>query len=77
VAAHRLADVLDLGLADAELQRDVAVLFLVAHGDDLAVVDLEDGHRHMAAVLVEHPRHPDFLRDHSGTHGAVLRAARC
>ena len=43
VAALGLGDVLDLGAADAELDRGIAVLLLRALRDDLAAVDLEHG----------------------------------
>src|SRR5215472_725989 len=40
VAAHWLRHILHLGLADAELERGVAVLLLRSLGDDVAIVDL-------------------------------------
>src|SRR5690606_9825869 len=68
MAAHRLAGVLGLGLAGAELDGGVAVLFLGAHGDDLAAGELQDGHRDMAAVFLEDAGHAHLLRDDAGTH---------
>src|SRR6185437_7280135 len=74
MAALRLGHVLDLGLADAELERGVAVLVRAAHGDDLAVVDLEHRHRDVIAVLGEDAGHAQFLGDQSGTHRPIPRA---
>ena len=54
-------DVLHLGLADAELQRGVAVLVLRAMGDDLALVDLQDGDRDVLARVREDAGHADLL----------------
>ena len=73
VAAHRLGDVLDLGLADAELDGGVAVLLLGAHGHDLAVVELQHGHRHVLAVVVEERVMPSFcaIRPVRMTHASV------
>ena len=62
-AALGLGDVLDLGLADAELQRGIAVLFLGAMGDDLAALDLEDGDRHVIARVGEDAGHAQLLCD--------------
>jgi len=58
-----LGDVLDLGLADAELQRGIAVLLLGPMGDDLATLDLEDGDRHVIARVGEDPGHAQLLCD--------------
>ena len=63
MAAHGLADVLDLGRAVAELDRVVAVAVLTAHRDDMAVVDLEHGDGHVYPVRGEGPRHAEFLSE--------------
>src|SRR5690606_10447563 len=68
MAAHRLAGVLGLGLAGAELDGGVAVLFLGAHGDHLEAGKLQDGHRDMAAVFLEDAGHAHLLRDDAGAH---------
>ena len=60
-AALGLRNVLHLGLADADLQRRVAVLVLGPMGDDLAAVDLQDRHRDMFARIREDAGHPDLL----------------
>ena len=61
MAALGLRDVLHLGLADAELERRIAVLVLRPMGDDLAVVDLQDGHRDVFARVREDAGHPELL----------------
>jgi hypothetical protein len=63
--AHRLRRVLDLGEADTELKRGIAVLFLGALRDDLAVLHAENRHRHMLAGVVVDAGHPDFLCDYT------------
>ena len=62
-AALGLGHVLDLGLADAELQRGIAVLFLRAMRDDLAALDLEDRDRHVIARVGEDAGHAQLLCD--------------
>ena len=62
-AALGLGDVLDLGAADAELKRGVAVLLLRAMRDDLAALDLEDGDRHVIARIGEDAGHAQLLCD--------------
>ncbi len=62
-AALGLGDVLDLGLADAELEGGVAVLFLRAMRDDLAALDLEDRDRHVIARVGEDAGHAQLLCD--------------
>ena len=64
-AALGLGHVLDLGPADAELQRGVAVLFLRAMRDDLAALDLEDRDRHVVARIGEDAGHPQLLCDYA------------
>ena len=68
MAAIGLGRRLHLAGAGAELQRDIAVLFLGAVADDLAIGKPQHRHRHMLAGLGEQPRHPDFLRQYPGTH---------
>ncbi|MNC86551.1 hypothetical protein D3C83_22230 [compost metagenome] len=68
VLALRFGDVLLLGLAAADLERDVAVAIGGAVRDHLAIFQRQDGDRHVAAVLLEQAGHPDFLRDHAGAH---------
>jgi hypothetical protein len=74
MTAHRLRDVLDLGRARAELDGGIAVLVLRAHGDDLAVVDPQHGHRDVASVLGEDAGHTQLLGDETGPHDPSLRA---
>jgi hypothetical protein len=62
-AALRFRHVLDLGLADAELEGGVAVLLLGAVRDNLTTLDLEDGDGHVIACFGEHAGHPQFLCD--------------
>ena len=74
MAAVGLGRALHLARAGAELQRHVAVLLLGAVSHDLAIAEPEHRHRHVLAGLGEQPRHPDFLREHPGTHFYPLRA---
>jgi hypothetical protein len=62
-AAFGLGDVLDLGAADADLKRGVAVLLLRAMRDDLAALDLEDRDRHVIARVGEDAGHAQLLCD--------------
>ena len=48
-----LVDVLRLGRADAELHGGVAVRLGGAHGDHLALLDLQHGHRDVGALVAE------------------------
>jgi len=60
-SALGLRNVLHLGLADADLQRGVAVLFHGQMGDDLAAVDLQNRDRDVFSRIREDACHPDFL----------------
>ena len=60
-AALGLRHVLHLGLADAELKRGVAVLFLGAMRDHLAALDLENGDRHVVPCVGETRDMPSFF----------------
>ena len=66
--ALRLGDVLRLGRAGAECDGGVAVLVCLANGDDLHIVQLQDGDRHVPSVRLEQAGHPHFLRDHASAH---------
>src|SRR4051812_28509454 len=68
MAALRLCHVLDLGRADPELERGVAVPPLGALRHHLAIVDAQHGHRDVVALAGEHPGHPELLRDQTGPH---------
>ena len=68
MAAVGLGRRLHLAQPGAELERDVAVLFLGAVADDLAIAEAQHRHRHVLAGFGEQPRHPDLLRKHPGTH---------
>src|ERR1700733_9880386 len=50
-----------LGLADAELKRGIAVLFLGAMRDHLAALHLENGDRHVVAGVGEDAGHAQLL----------------
>ena len=56
---------LDVG---AELNGIVAVIVGRALGNDLQIVERQDGDGHMAAVVLEQAGHSHFLRDHAGAH---------
>ena len=71
VAALSLGDVLHLGLAHTELNGVVAVRLVGAHGNDLAVIDLEHGHRDVVAVGGEDAGHAHLLGEETGTHGCL------
>ena len=66
--ALRLGDVLGLRLARAELDGGIAVAVRFAAADDLHVVQLQDGNRHVPTVRLEQAGHSDLLRDHAGAH---------
>ena len=67
-AALGLARVLHLAGAGTELERDVAVFFLVAMRDDLALRKTQHRDRHMVAGIGKDAGHADLLSDHSGAH---------
>ena len=69
VAALGLGQVLDLGLARAELNGVVAVGLPGSQPDDLAVLHPQDSHRQVPAFVGEHPGHAELARDHTGPHG--------
>jgi hypothetical protein len=71
MAAHRLRHVLDLGRADAQLQRDIAVAVLRALRDDLAIVDAQHRHGHMITLLGEDAAHTELPRDQAGAHSPI------
>ncbi len=71
VAAHWLCHVFDLGGANAELQRDIAIALLGTVGDDLAIVDAQHCHRHVIAVVGKDAAHAELLRDEAGTHRPI------
>src|SRR4051795_3420489 len=66
--ALRLGDVLCLRLASAELNCGIAVAVRLTAADDLQVVQLQDGNRHVPAVRLKQTGHSDLLRDHAGAH---------
>src|SRR5579883_2406525 len=72
VTAHRLGHVLHLGLAVAELDGRVLVLLFRADGDDLELVDLQNGDGHMLSRVGEDAGHADLLGDETATHGLFL-----
>ncbi len=74
MAALRLGHVLDLGIADPELQGGIAVLVLGALCHDLAIVDAQHGHRDVVALVGEDPAHAELLRDQTGAHAPPLTA---
>ena len=55
-----LRNVLDLGLADADLQRRVAVLVLRPMGDHLTLVDLQDRDRDVFTRIRKDACHPQL-----------------
>jgi len=64
----RLGNVLLLGFARAELNREIAIAVSGAVRYHLAIFQRENGHRHMPSILLEEAGHPDFLCDHAGAH---------
>ncbi len=74
MAALRLGHVLDLGRADAELQRRVAVPVRRALRDDLAIIDAQHGHRNVVALVGKDPAHAELARDQTGSHCGYLTA---
>src|ERR1700746_1248689 len=74
MAALGLCYSLDLRRTDAELQGSVPIPFTGAHGNHLAVVDLEHRHGHMISLRSEDPGHANFLRQEAGAHRTNLKA---
>src|SRR5215472_3366393 len=74
MAAVGFGRALHLAWARTKLQRNVAVLFLGAMSDDLAMGKAQNRHRHMFTGLSEQPHHSDFLCEHSGTHCSFSEA---
>src|SRR6516165_12620609 len=74
MAALGLCHSLDLSRADAELQGRVPVPFPGAHGNHLAVVNLEHRHRHMISLRGKDPSHANLLRQEASAHRANLKA---
>src|ERR1700722_5812655 len=64
-AALGLRHILHFGLADAELERGIAVLFLGAMRDHLAALDLENRNRHVIARVGEDAGHAQLLCDNA------------
>jgi hypothetical protein len=64
----RLGDILRLRLARAQLNGGVAVPVLFAAADDLHLVQLQNGNRHVPSVRLEQASHADLLGDHAGAH---------
>ncbi len=64
----RLGDILRLGGSSSKLDRSIAVTVLFAASDDLNLIQLQDGNRHMPSVRLEQAGHSDLLRDHAGAH---------
>src|SRR3954468_21656690 len=73
LAAFCLRQIDGLAGAGTELQRNVTVLLGRAVAQNLAIAQLQHGHRDMFTGLRKDPRHPDLLCDHSGAH----RRASC
>src|SRR6185312_1882628 len=67
-AALRLGDVLGLRLARAELDGGITVAVLFTPADNLQLLQLQDGNRHVPTVRLEQAGHSDLLRDHAGAH---------
>src|SRR5690606_25801626 len=64
----RLGDVLLFRLASTKLDGEIAVTLTGAVADDLAILERQDGDRHMAAILLRQAGHPDFFSDHATAH---------
>jgi len=68
VLALGLVDVLLLGFASTELDRDVAVTIGGANRNYLTIFQSQNRNGNMPAVLLEQPGHPDFFGDHASAH---------
>jgi hypothetical protein len=66
--ALRLGEILRLRSACAKLDGGVAVPIHFAAADDLNLVQLKNGNRHVPTVRLEEARHSDLLRDHASAH---------
>jgi len=70
--ALRLGDILRLRSACSKLDGGIAVPVHFAAADDLNLVQLENGNRHVPTVRLEKARHSDLLRDHASAHDQRL-----
>jgi hypothetical protein len=61
MAAHCLAHPFRLGRPDTKLYGGVAVTLFGTLSNNLAAIDLEQGHRRMISGVVEDPGHAKFL----------------
>jgi hypothetical protein len=68
MTAHRPRHALNLSCASAQLKGGIPVGLLGPLRDNLAIVDLEDGHRNVAAVIREDTGHADFAGYKAGAH---------
>ena len=66
VASLRLRNVLHLRLAQTDLDSRIAILLFRALGDDLHLVQVQHGDRHMGAVILEYPGHTKLLGQETG-----------
>jgi hypothetical protein len=66
--ALRLVHILLLGLARTALDREVTIAIGSAVSSDLAVLQRQNGNRHMPTVRLEAAGHPDFLCDNASAH---------
>ncbi len=76
LAALRVRNVLRLGPADAELDSRMAVLFIRALADNLAVVQLQHRDRYMTSVICEETGHSDRLAITPERMGPIPRSVR-
>ena len=72
VSPHGSRDIFHFRGANAELQGGVTVLVFGALGNDLAVVDLQNGDRNMTAIVGENARHSKFFCNQTCTHDAIV-----
>ena len=66
--ALRLVDILGLCHASTQLNRNIAIGFLIANTDHLTALKAEHGDGNMATIVLKQAGHPHLLRDHASTH---------
>ena len=66
--ALRLVDILLLGFARTDLDREVTIAIGSTVSGNLAIFQRKNGNRHVPTVLLEEAGHPDFLCDNASAH---------
>ena len=70
MTTHRLGHVFGFGNTSPKLKRGIAILFGVAYRNNLYIIELQHGDRHMMASIVKHSGHAQFTGDNAATHNS-------